>query len=96
MKTENYNHIEKLLTEILNERKISKLNDEEFSKSEKIKTKALKIIWTLKWELIKTTYNNLTNLNYHILVKILNYNWFFKWDLSKNLSEELKKLPIIK
>ena len=65
------------------------MTDEEFSKSEEIKDITFEIIDILKEENIKTSYNILTNMNFHMLVKILNYNNYFK-ELSKEEREWLK------
>ena len=70
------------------------MTDEEFSKSEEIKDIAFKIVEILKEENIKTSYNNLTNMNFHMLVKILNYHDYFK-ELKKEIKEALKKFSLL-
>ena len=71
--------------------KNTKLTDERFSK--KYHRKALSIQKAISiWYKIKN-FNWLTNLNFHFLVKILNYNNFFK--LSKELKEELKTFKLL-
>ena len=70
------------------------MTDEEFSKSEEIKDITFEIIDILKEENIKTSYNILTNMNFHMLVKILNYNNYFK-ELSKEEREWLKNFTLL-
>ena len=70
------------------------ITDEEFSKSEEIKDITFEIIDILKEENIKTSYNILTNMNFHMLVKILNYNNYFK-ELSKEEREWLKNFTLL-
>jgi len=43
----------------------------------------------------KTTFNNLTNMNFHLLVKILNFNDYFKKQITQDIHNELKKLTFI-
>lgn len=94
MKKENIDKIDNLMTEIYSAININLLSDLEFSQLLNIRENAYEIIKIFESEWIKTTYNNLTNMNYHTLVKILNYNWFFDNSLSKNLRDELKTFPI--
>jgi hypothetical protein len=54
---------------------------------------ALEIVDLLRGAGIKTTYNNLTNMNNHFLVKVLNYNNYFK--LPKKFKNDIKKLKLI-
>lgn len=69
------------------------LTDKQFSKEYFYLAEMLaKLIKEYTWN---KTYNHLTNLNYHFLVKILNHNDYFKWDLTKELSEELKTFNLI-
>lgn len=70
------------------------MTDEEFSKSEEIKNIAFEIIDIFKEENIKTTYEHLTNMNFHTLVKILNFHNYFK-DLTKEEKERLKKFSLL-
>lgn len=71
------------------------LPQNEFCTSEKVKKYAFEVVAILRSENIKTTYNNLTNMNFHTLVKILNHNGFFpKNQLSTELSNQLKTLPL--
>lgn len=80
---------------IFESRKSSNLNDEDFSLQNDIKNSAFEMIEIYQNNWVKVTYNTLTNMNKHILVKVLNYNWFFDKSLSKKDREELKKIPII-
>jgi hypothetical protein len=74
MKLANIDRIDENMQFIFAQRKESNLTDLEFATLEEIEEKAFEIIDILKEENEKTTYNNLTNMNYHTLVKILNYN----------------------
>jgi len=71
------------------------LSDEKFAQLPKIKNKAYDIINIYNYSKESVSYNNLTNMNQHMLVKILNYNWFFNKTLKKDIREDLKSLPII-
>lgn len=72
--------------------RITDLTDQEFATSEEIKKLAFEVAEVLKNDGIKVTYNNLTNMNLHTLVKILNYNDFFR--IPKALKNELKQLKL--
>lgn len=67
-----------------------------FSKSDEIKKVAFELVDLLEQNGDKTTFNNLTNMNHHLLIKILNYNDFFKKTLTKKLQEELKEVTFWK
>lgn len=69
-------------------------NDESFSKSDKIKSLAFELVELLKQNNEQVTCKNLTNMNHHILVKVLNYNGFFKKQIPVKLQNELKTLKI--
>lgn len=94
-KTNDYflDKIDNRLSKLISEYKQTKLSDENFSKT-KFKDALFiqKIIFLWTW---KKSYDDLTNYNYHFLVKILNYNWYFKWDLWEDLSRELKRFKLI-
>lgn len=96
MKIDKIEKIDSLMNEIYSDINDTKLTDLEFAKSQDTQDKAYEIIEILKAEWINTTYNNLTNMNYHTLVKILNYNWFFDNNLAKNIRDELKTFPLKK
>lgn len=88
--------LDKLMNEIYQIIRETNLTDEEVATSEKVKNLAFEMVRLLKSENFKTTYNNLTNSNFHTLVKILNYNGFFpKNQLSKEYSNELKTFSLI-
>lgn len=96
MTIEKIKLLDKLMNEIYQIIREANLTDEEIATSERVKKLAFEMVSLLKNENIKTTYNNLTNLNFHTLVKILNYNAFFsKNQLSKELSDELKTFSLI-
>jgi len=68
---------------------------EGFSKSEKTKKIAFEIVDLIREKGQKTTFNNLTNMNFHLLVKILNFNDYFKKQITQDVHNELKKLTFI-
>ena len=70
------------------------ITDENFSKNEEIQKIVFEIVEILKNTKISTSYENLTNMNFHMLVKILNYNNFFK-GLKKEEKEALKKFSLL-
>lgn len=70
------------------------ITDENFSKNEEIQKIVFEIVEILKNAKISTSYENLTNMNFHMLVKILNYNNFFK-ELKKEIKEALKKFSLL-
>lgn len=96
MKADVIQKIDKLQTSIYQSRKKSKLKDMDFSISPKIKEMAFEMVTIFAQEDVQTSYNNLTNMNYHMLVQILNYNGFFDKSLKKEYREELKTFPLIK
>ena len=92
MTIQQINYIGDLHRKLYNWREISKKSDEDFATSKRVVEVANEIVKALKNNNIKITYNNLTNSNYHFLVKVLNYNKKLKLD--KNTSESLKKLRL--
>ena len=92
MTIQQINYIGDLHRKLYKWREISKKSDEDFATSKRVIEVADEIVEALKNNNIKITYNNLTNSNYHFLVKILNYNKKLKLD--KNTSESLKKLKL--
>lgn len=94
MDLEKIKKIDNIMRDIFEELKETNLSDLDFSILPKTQDKVFEIVKILEEENIKTTYNNLTNMNYHTLVKILNYNWFFDKQLPKKTINDLKQLPI--
>ena len=70
------------------------VSDEVFSNLSDTKNLINLILEDIKKLGVKITYNNLTNCNYHTLVKILNYQNYFK-GLPKETKKELKKLKLL-
>lgn len=70
-------------------------NQVAFSKDNETLKIVNEILYLIKESGQRITYKNLTNMNLHLLVKILNYNDFFKKELNKEVSGELKTFSLI-
>jgi hypothetical protein len=78
---------------LVDNHKTTILEDQQFATSELIKTTVFDFIAECKLRKIKTTFNNLTNMNLHLLVHILVLNDFFK-KLEKGTKEYYQAKPI--
>ena len=67
-------------------------NFQEFTKLNSVNELSNNMLEILNKLEIKTTYNNLTNRNDHLLVAVLLFNWFFDKTLNKNEVNEIKEI----
>lgn len=88
---EHIKYFDFLYMDLYNNAKQTTLSDEEFSIENK--DHAFKLVELFSQYRQKPTYNNLTNCNFHFLVKVLNYNNFFK--IPKDIKIALKERPLI-
>jgi len=74
--------------------KEKKVSDKVFSNLPETKNLTDSILEKIKKLGVKPNYENLTNYNYHILVKVVNYQNYFK-KLPKEVKDALKKRDLI-